>query len=266
MGISTCPMCKCPIRIARREDGSADHYEYIEQDERHHLPNPIPPVLDDYLRASRVGKKTVAIVGADWASGPWAPFGEIEVWGMNQLHGYPWFKTEDATRWLQIHPKWIFTQDNVHDHWDWLQKDHPFPIYMEMVYDDIPSCVQYPLRDLQNDLKNIVRGELPVKKIFSSSFNYQISLALHEGYERIEMYGISLLGEGEYAYQREAMAYWLGKADGMGVEIWLPETCALLVEPLYGYEAIRKGDTGEILQPPGEMTIADMDMREHVNR
>jgi hypothetical protein len=32
------------------------------------------------------------------------------------------------------------------------------------------------------------------------------------------------------------MAYWLGKADGMGVEIWLPESCALLVEPLYGYE------------------------------
>ena len=264
MGISTCPMCQCPIRIARREDGSADHYEYIDEHERQHLPNPIPPVLKDFLRAERAGKKTVAVVGSDWASGPWAPFGEIEVWGMNMLHGRPWFKTEDVSLWLQIHPKWVFAKDNPHNHWEWLQQEHPFPIYMLSVYDDIPSSVQYPLRLVQNDIKNIVRGELPVKKIFTSSFNYQIALALNRGYERIEMYGISLLGEGEYAYQREAMAYWMGKADGMGVEIWLPETCALLSEPLYGYEVIRHGETGEIVQPPAELTLADMDMREHV--
>jgi hypothetical protein len=229
-------MCGCPVRIARREDGAADHYEYFDEHERHHLPNPIPPVLEDYLRAERAGKKTVAMVGSDWFSGPWAPFGEIEVWGMNKLHGLPWFKTEDVSAWIQIHPKQIFTQDNVHNHWEWLQKEHPFPIYMEMVYDDIPSSIQYPLQLIQNDLKNIVRGESPVKKVFSSSFNYQIALALNEGYERIEIYGVSLLGKGEYAFQREAMAYWLGKADGMGVEIWLPESCSLLVEPLYGYE------------------------------
>lgn len=248
MGISTCPMCGCPIRIARREDGAADHYEYIDEHERQHLPNPISPVLADYLRAKRAGKKTIAMVGSDWSSGPWAPFGEIEVWGMNQLHGRPWFKTEDVSAWIQIHPKWIFTKDNPHNHWEWLKKEHPFPIYMQMVYDNVPSSKKYPLREIQQKLINVDRGELSVNKLFSSSFCFQIALALYKGYERIEIYGVSLLGEGEYAYQREALAYWIGKADGMGVEIWLPESCALLAEPLYGYEVIRHGETGEIVE------------------
>lgn len=250
MELTKCPVCKCPVNVVRRSDGAADHYEHIDQFERHNIPNPISPVLADYLRAKRVGKKTVAIMGSDWSSGPWAPFGEIEVWGMNMLHGRPWFNTGDASRWLQIHPKWVFTSESVHNHWEWLQEEHPFPIYMQMVYDDIPSSVKYPLKEIQNDLINIERGELPVKNLFTSSFNFQIALALYEGYERLEIYGVSLLGGGEYAYQREAMAYWLGKADGMGVEVWLPDTCALLVEPLYGYDVIRHGETGEIVSKP----------------
>ena len=73
-------------------------------------------------------------------------------------------------------------------------------------------------------------------------------MALSRDFERIEIYGIELILEGEYSYQREAMAYWLGKADGMGVEVWLPERCSLLVQPLYAYEEIRKGDTGKIVK------------------
>jgi hypothetical protein len=246
MELTECPLCKCPVRVIRRADGAADHYEHIDKDERHYLPNPISPVLADYLRAKRKGKKTVAILGADWQTAPWVPFGEIEVWGMNQLHGYPWFKTDDATSWLQIHPKDIFTKTKL-NHWEWLQKEHPFPIYMQMVYDDVPSSVKYPLREIQNELINIERGELPIKKLFSSSFAYQMALALYQGFRRIECYGFSLVSNVEYAYQREAMSYWLGKADGMGVEVWLPETCALLMQPLYGFEVVRDGKTGEIL-------------------
>jgi len=36
------------------------------------------------------------------------------------------------------------------------------------------------------------------------------------------------------------------------VEVWIPSMCSLLLQPLYAYEEIRKGDTGEILQPPAD--------------
>ena len=252
--ITNCPVCGVEVRIIRREDGSADHYEPLTATERNARQNPCPPALADYLRAMRKGKKTVAIVGAAPNTAHWTPFGEegVEVWTCNENHNVPWCKTEDVTRWFQIHPKWSFTRDNQHKHWEWLQEEHPFPIYMQMAYDDVPASIPYPLRDVQNGLMNIVRGELPIRKIFSSTFTLQTALALYEGFERIELYGIEMILEYEYAYQREMMAYWLGKADGMGVEVWMPEQCSLLKAPLYGYEQQRAARTGEIERPPAE--------------
>jgi len=232
----------------RRTDGALDHYEYLDENERHDIPNPISPVLADYLRLERRGKKTVALVGSAWSSGPWTPFGEIDVWGMNELHAIPWFDTDGCTGWFQIHEKEIFTQAHERDdHWGWLQEEHPFPIYMLKGYDAVPSSVKYPLQEVQKELiRNIYRGEEKVKKFFSSTFNYQMALALYRDYKRIELYGIEMLGEGEYSWQREMMGFWMGKADEMGVEVWMPETCALLDQPLYGYEEIREGATGQV--------------------
>jgi len=246
--ITQCPLCKCPVFIVRREDGSADHYEFIEEGNHHSLPNPISPILADYLRAKRQGKKTVAIVGGDWTTGSWAPWGGIAVWGINELHGYPWYKVEGVSRWFQLHHKESFTREHHLNHWEWLQEEHPFPIYMQQVYDDVPSSVKYPLREIQKELiGNFYRGEEKMEKLFTSTMSYEVALALYEGYERIELFGISLVLGGEYAHQREALAFWNGKADGMGVEVWMPEECALLMAPLYAYEEVRKGDSGEVI-------------------
>lgn len=254
MDVAKCPVCGMPVRIARREDGSADHYEPLSDWEVASLPNPCPEHLADYLRVKRKGKKTVACVGAAFTTSGWAPFGEenVEIWTCNELHNQPWMQEEYITAWFQLHPKWSFTKQHESNHWEWLQEEHPFPIYMQMVYDKIPSSVRYPLREIQNELINIEKGEFTVKKLFSSSINYQLALALYQDYERVELYGIEMLLEAEYAYQREGMSYWLGKADGMGVEVWMPEQCSLLDQPLYAYEQTIKGDTGEILQPPDD--------------
>jgi len=249
---TNCPVCGMAVRIVRRDDGAADHYEPLSDEEVDAIPNPISPALAGYLRVMRKGKKTVALVGAAWGSAPWAPFGEegVEIWACNEMHSAPWMQEEYVTRWWQIHPKWSFIRDNKHKHWEWLQKEHDCPIYMQRVFDDVPNSTPYPLQEIQKGLIHIVKGELPIRKLFSSSFTYQMALALDDDFERIELYGIELLLDGEYGYQRETMAFWLGKADGMGVEVWMPKQCSLLVAPLYGYEQQRKGDTGEVELPP----------------
>jgi hypothetical protein len=241
-------MCGCPLRVIRHEDGALKRYEYLEEQERHDVPNPIPPILEDYLRGKRKGKKTVALVGSAWSSGPWAPFGEEDVWGMNELHRIPWFLVDGCTAWFQLHHKDIFTQElEAVDHWGWLQEKRAFPIYMQREYDDVPSSVKYPLRKVRGELMgNLYRGEGSILNLYSSTFNYQMALALYLGYERIELYGIEMLGEGEYSWQRECLAFWVGKATTMGVEIWLPEACALFDHPLYAYEEVREGHDGSI--------------------
>jgi len=121
---------------------------------------------------------------------------------------------------------------------------------MQRVFDDVPGAVVFPLREIQDKLlTRLWRGEELVKKVFSTTMSYAVALALYEGFERIELYGIELAMAGEYAYQREAMAFWIGKADGMGVELWMPDACMLLGAPLYAYEETRLSG-GDILTPP----------------
>jgi len=252
--ISRCKLCGCPVRIVRRADGSADHYEALPSEQIADMETPPAPAgLLDFLSGVRKGKRTVAIVGSAWTTRGWAPYQDkdVEVWGFNEMHGQP--GVGQATRWFQLHPRSEFSKPHRFDHKEWLEKDHPFPIYMQREYDGIPRAVRYPLREVQEKL--LVRGwkgETLARKIFGSSMAYAVALALYEDrFDRIELFGIELTLDGEWAYQRESMAFWLGKADGTGVEWWMPEQCELFHMPLYGYEEIRKGD-GSIVEATPE--------------
>jgi hypothetical protein len=212
----------------------------------------MPSAIREWLRGQRKGKKTVALVGSAYTTGGWAPYGECEVWCSNEMHGKSWMQLDGVTRWFQLHPRWSFTKEHRWDHFGWLKQEHPFPIYMQRHFDDIPNSIPYPLREIQRDLLGGTwRGEDRIQKAFTSTFCYQMALALHEmRFDRLEIYGIELALNAEYQYQREAMAFWMGKADGMGVEVWIPEQCGLLLAPLYAYEEIRKGDAGDVLTAP----------------
>ena len=249
--VEKCKLCGTPVRIVRRADGSADHYEGLEKDEANALAPECPPPLREWLRTKRNGKKTVALVGSAYTTGGWAPYGECEVWSSNETHGKSWMQLGGVTAWFQLHPKWSFSKEHRWDHYGWLKQEHPFPIYMQRKYDDIPASAPFPLREIQRSLLwAMYRGEAAVEKAFTSTFSYQMALAVHLGFERIEVYGIELALEAEYVYQREAMAFWCGMANGRGIEVWIPEACGLLLAPLYGWEEVRKGDSGEILMPP----------------
>jgi len=114
-----CPVCGMPVRIVYRGDGAADHYEPMQLGDAALIPNPCPPALADYLRVKRLGKKTVALVGAALNTGPWYPGGEegVEIWTCNEMHAIPWVKEEHFTRWFQLQPKWSFTTDIEFKHW-----------------------------------------------------------------------------------------------------------------------------------------------------
>ncbi len=249
--ISKCKLCGCPVRIVRRADGAADHYEALPREQISDMDTPpIPTDMAAFLRAGRRGKRTVAIVGSAWTTRGWAPYGEegVEVWCFNEMHGQS--GVGEATRWFQLHPKWSFTRDHRFNHWGWLQEEHKFPLYMQREYDNVPRSTKYPLREIQDNLLgNIWRGYAQLRSIFGSSMAFGVALALYEKFERIELFGIELVLEGEWAFQRESMAFWLGKASGMGVEIWMPEECELFRMPLYAYEETRNGQ-GEIITPP----------------
>ena len=176
------------------------------------------------------------------------------------------------TRWFQVHQRWDFTKQNnvsYKEHWEWLQKEHPFPIYMLEKYPDVPSSVAYPLEDIAEKLlPNVRRGkdwETSVRNdYFTSSFAWMCALALYEGFRTIEVYGFEMATNTEYLYQKGSTEFWLGVAAGMGVKVLVPTGCQLLQGKIYGRDVSRMINRQrlEFLQTrfKGDLKVAEMEL------
>lgn len=71
----------------------------------------------------------------------------------------------------------------------------------------------------------------------SSSIDHMMALALYEGCGQIRLDGIRMIEADEWHTQRETLAYWIGRAEGLGVDVITDPLSALAVpELVYGYE------------------------------
>jgi len=83
----------------------------------------------------------------------------------------------------------------------------------------------------------------PIEKIiahfgtgyFSSTVDYALALAIYEGFNWIDLYGVLLLHNSEYAYQKPGADFWCGVALGRG--------CTVAV---HGYSTIMKTHDGKM--------------------
>lgn len=157
-----------------------------------------------------------------------APYGEdnYDFWGLNGLHAYTDSieVTDEFTMWFQMHkPDRVLEQKK---HFEWLQTV-PFPVMMQRVFDEIPTSLNYPKNEIVSKYR----------PYFESSFAWMFSLAIELGYDRIEIYGVHVSSESEYALQRPNAEYYLGIAEGRGIEVYIPPEADMLKSRLiYGYE------------------------------
>lgn len=179
--------------------------------------------------------KSVALYGFAEATreGIWDSKAD-EVWSITWAYKY---RVPRIDRLLEIHPIWFQAKSEkpeyvkARDHWAWLQANTTYPVYMLIDHPAVPMAVRYPIEEIQKLIPPARR-----KKVFSSSFDYLVALALYEGYDRVEVYGFEMGSDTEYRYQREGAAYWIGQYDARGKELILPENTALLRNKMYGYE------------------------------
>jgi hypothetical protein len=197
-----------------------------------------PPAVQpqpDYQQYKNTDK--LAIVCMAPTSRGEAPYDDYswDVWGLNEAADAPWFKRKDPTAWFQIHPKFDFMRAmnrNDPKHWQWLQEYHPFPIFMQYNFRDVPAAVRYPLEEVM-DLGGMYLTSTPAM---------MLALGILMGYKTIGIWGVEMQHESEYGYQKPCMEYWLGVAKGLGIEVYLPPNCALLRGNLYAYEDLRAAD------------------------
>ena len=134
--------------------------------------------------------KKVSIIGADmgWAQAP----ENGEAWGMNDV-----IKLRPVTRVISSDPA-----------------------------DDCNVSDAKKLAD-ESNTPFIGQDNYPLKEIiasfgidyFSNTIAYAIALAIYEGYEEIDLYGINLDNLQEATHEKDGIDFWCGFAKGRGIKV-----------------------------------------------
>jgi hypothetical protein len=164
---------------------------------------------------------------------------DTEIWSVNWAYKYD---PPRIDRLFEIHIKEYLTSDwviDLDDHWKWLQEEHDFPIYMTEKFDEVPNAIAYPVDELSDDLfEHLIRGPLDFSDDYwVSGMSYAFGMAIYEQVDRIELYGVEMVGGTDVAYQRDGIALLTGIAMGRGIDVWRPEITTFLRAKRYGFEA-----------------------------
>lgn len=153
-----------------------------------------------------------------------------EIWSMNWAYEYDFLPRID--RLFELHEAWMYAgafekHEKRARHWAWLTQNTAIPVWMTEQRPEVPMCKPYPLDAIQQAIRC---------RVLSSSVDLMMAMAIYEGFERIEWYGIEMGNETEYRYQRTGAAYWIGQCDARGIDLILPSTSRLFPKKIYGFE------------------------------
>ena len=151
-------------------------------------------------------KKTCRLLGLGPHSAAEAPFHTIgdgvEVWGIQ----YTWEHWILDRAFVMDSPEWVIAKNHNFDNPKDVEADmRKFgrPIYVSKKWENVPNTIEYPIEEIKKEFPHY----------FMDSFSYMFALAIHEGFKRIELYGI------DFRYYNE-----------LGELIWRPEAGTPWVE------------------------------------
>lgn len=189
------------------------------------------------------GPLKIAIVGTapGWEK---APFDDESwhIWGLSRSYNHlprfnAWFELH---RLDEIAKTWDGHEDMTAErhrqvYLDWLrQASEKIPVFMQKPTPEVPNAQAYPLDEIL---------KLFPRQYFTNSISYMLAMAISLKPKAIGVWGVDMAlnpvgGEmnGEYRAQRPSCEYFLGIAEGAGIEVSIPHESDLLkCRHLYAY-------------------------------
>lgn len=183
-----------------------------------------PNRMDIQARPAR----KVAILGyapsvrlAPWNDQSW------ELWALNDMP----FTQPRVDVLFELHKPDVI---RVEGHWEKLAQLQ-IPIYMQDHYPEIPTSVKYPLAEVAR--RYTVPGRDRAFLTCSASQMLAVAVDSLPTPATIALFGVDMLMDNEYGWQRPSCEFWLGVCVGRGIELILqPQTDLLNSRFTYGYE------------------------------
>lgn len=178
-------------------------------------------------------KKTriVALVGSASSTLGQTPWDDksIEMWTLG------WRKVPRSDRLFDMHPLGQHRK-NVPPNYEQLVDSLNIPFYTTHPVPDVRKNVVYPFKEIQEFNRSI--DPYWTDAYYACSVAYMVNLAIYEGVDEIQFYGLDFVADGEYSHQRPCMEYYIGIARGRGIRVYMPKDCAMCEFPyVYGYES-----------------------------
>ena len=195
-------------------------------------------------------KKKVAILGTV-PHKMLAPFNnpEFEIWAIaHACLGEPLPKVD---RIFEIH-KWDeVVKWGSPDAWRMFPNA---PVYLIEPRPEVKNSIAFPFDGL---VKSFQIFEDRNEAVMTNSISWMIALAIAEGFEEINIYGVNMSHHTEYGTQKPSCEYYLGLAKGMGIKVYVPKESDLLKSYfLYGKEEEKQAEILSKIQGHSDFLIS----------
>lgn len=176
--------------------------------------------------------RKIAIVGTAPDSVDQAPFfdKEWEIWSLgNNADKFPQLSGARFNRWFELHTFHVLQSANAIDERR-LQffKGIGKSLVVGHQNSALPDAIVYPKDEIISFIG---------RPYFTSSIAWMIAMAIYEGVAEIGLWGVNMIGDGEYSQQRACCEYLLGIATGKGIKVTICKHSPLLrAERMYAFE------------------------------
>lgn len=167
--------------------------------------------------------KKIAIIGTT-SSLVDAPYNnpEWEIWGLNGAYD----AVPRYDRWFDMHSMKILKQYHESAYFTFLNKAGD-KVMMAHPSTEVPNAQLFPAKELVDKYG----------RYFTNTVAWLIAYAIEQKPDVIGLWGINMAMDTEYSIQRPSVEYFLGIAEGKGIDVIIPETSELMkCSFLYGIE------------------------------
>jgi hypothetical protein len=163
-------------------------------------------------------------------------------WGLNNLYraAMVYQRFQGWTEWFDLHSTEHIQGRRIKGY-GWLCQQTK-PIYRWVVDPAMPSSVAYPATP--------VRAAFGGTRLFCSTLDWMLALAIYQEFERIELFGWRM-SHPAYQHQISSANWWIAQAQARGIEVAVRGRSMLATLDNVGMTTLRVRPVPEIVIPPG---------------